>query len=266
MYADDSAAGASATTGSPCCSETSLPPQPAKKHTAAKTTNTRPMVTSVCDPISLMRHEVVARAEQELLVEQELLKKHPELVAALGTLSADEAKALDAAGAAVEQLGPHERQLVQKALSNQRNTVAEQESKLQDLRDHHKRLAETWLAWESEEALPRRESPPAVDDVEERLRASLATGGVSLSTAYPWSRWPALLLDEPLQPHGPLHPAAFVEVLRELVRERKYQVILSTRDKALAEGMRRKMVAAGIDCVTCRYGGLGPAGVLYNAV
>ncbi|MFY0570079.1 hypothetical protein ACN28E_40500 [Archangium lansingense] len=75
-----------------------------------------------------------------------------------------------------------------------------------------------------------------------------------------------LFLFEPLQPHGPLHPAAFVEVLRELVRERKYQVILSTRDKALAEGMRRKMVAAGIDCVTCRYGGLGPASVLYNAV
>ncbi|WP_044187033.1 AAA family ATPase [Hyalangium minutum] len=207
-------------------------------------------------------HEIVARAEQELLVEQAVLQKHPELLSALGTLSADEARALDAARGAVEQLGPHERQLIQKALSNQRNTLAEQESKLQELRAQHERLAEAWLAWERE----GEESPPSVDAVEERLRASLAKGGVSMSTAYPRSRWPALLLDEPLQPHGPIHPAAFVEVVRELVRERKYQVILATRDKALAEGMRRKMVAAGIDCVTCRYGGLSPTGVLYSTV
>lgn len=209
-------------------------------------------------------HEIVARAEQELLAEQAVLQKHPELLSALGTLSADEARALDAAGGAVEQLGPHERQLVQKALSNQRNTLAAQESTLQELRGQHERLAEAWLAWERE-----GESPPAVDAVdavEERLRAALAKGGVSMSTAYPRSRWPALLLDEPLQPHGPIHPAAFVEVVRELVRERKYQVILATRDKALAEGMRRKMVAAGIDCVTCRYGGLSPTGVLYSTV
>lgn len=207
-------------------------------------------------------HEIVAQAEQELLAEQAVLQKHPELLAALGTLSADEARALDAAGGAVEQVGQHERQLVRKALSNQRNKLAEQESKLQELRDQHERLAKAWLAWEREGELP----PPSVDAVEERLRASLAKGGVSMSTAYPWSRWPALLLDEPLQPHGPIHPAAFVEVLRELVQERKYQVILATRDKALAEGLRRKMVAAGIECVTCRYGGSSPTGVLYSTV
>ncbi len=230
------------------------------------------------------------------------------------------------------------------ALSAQRNKLAEQESKLQELREQQKRLVDAWLAWQREEELrqvefeinkhARRESPPSVDAFEERLRASLATGVdnynrsleaqriasvatelaqeahrrysedvlrpleplvqkyllaisaspaalhpsgghrpsldvallLSMSTAYPWSRWPALLLDDPLQPPGLIHPAAFIEVLRNLVRDRKYQVILSTHDEELADHMRRKMVVAGIECVTCRYRGLGPTGVLCSTV
>jgi chromosome segregation ATPase len=79
-----------------------------------------------------------------------------------------------------------------------------------------------------------------------------------------WSRWPALLLDDPLQPQDLIPPEAFIEALRSLVRDRKYQVILSTHDEALTEEMRRKLVEAGIPCVTCRYRDLGPTGVLYS--
>ncbi len=369
------------------------------------------------------KHEVVAQVEQELLAAQALQQQHPELLSALGTLPADEAKVLEEAARAVEQLVHHERQLVQSeepfpsvllklneeitkaqaasaqkasetqelehqiaslqqrwlelglpglpdpvALSELRNEMAEQESKLQEFREQQKQLADAWLAWQREEELrqaefeineqARRESPPSVDAVEERLRAALAIGvdnynrgleaqriasvaaelaqeahhaysekvlrplealaqrfllaisaspelsldadalarhargqlqvdiqgatpaafhpsegygaslGVasllSMSTAYRWSRWPALLLDAPLRHHDLIHPAAFIEVLRNLVRDQKYQVVFSTRDEKLAEDMRRKMVVAGIECVTCRYSGLGPTGVLYN--
>jgi len=167
------------------------------------------------------------------------------------------------------------------ALDDQRNKLAEQESELQQLREQQKRLADSWLAWQKEEELrqvelefneqARRECPPSLDAVEERLRTSLTTGvdnGVarllSMSTAYRWSRWPALLLDDPLQHHDQIHAAAFIEVLRHLVRDRKYQVILSIQDEDLADSLRRKMEVVGIECVTCRYRGLGPTGVLYS--
>jgi len=199
-------------------------------------------------------HRVVIQLEQEILAAQTLLQQHPELLSALGTLPADEAKVLDEAASRWQQwlaLGlpgfPDPM-----ALSEQRNTLAEQEAKLQELREQQKRLADAWLA-----LFPPSEGPRPSRDV-----AWLS----SMSTAYPWSRWPALLLDEPLQPQDLSHPAAFIEVLRNLVRDRKYQVILSTHDEAFAEELRREMRGAGIECVTCRYSGLGPTGVLYNTV
>jgi DNA repair exonuclease SbcCD ATPase subunit len=73
-------------------------------------------------------------------------------------------------------------------------------------------------------------------------------------------RWPALLLDDPLQPHDLTHAAALSEVLRDLVRDQKYQIILSLHDEELADSMRRQLEGAGIPCVTCRDAGLGPTG------
>lgn len=81
-----------------------------------------------------------------------------------------------------------------------------------------------------------------------------------------WSRWPALLIDEPLQRQGLSHAAAFIEILRGLVRDRKYQVILSIHDEERADSMRRQMEVAGIECVTCRHRGLGPTGVRDSTV
>lgn len=88
----------------------------------------------------------------------------------------------------------------------------------------------------------------------------------SMSTAYKWSKWPALLLDDPLQHHDLIHTSAFVEVLRNIVRDEKYQIILSTHDEELADYMRRKMHAADILCTTCRYAGIGPNGVICDEI
>lgn len=244
-------------------------------------------------------HGIVAQLEQELLAAQALQQQYPELLAELGTLPSDEANAIGEAVRAVEQLVLQERQLVQSeepfpsalsklneeiikaqtaleqkasevqnieqqiaslrqrwrelglqgfpgpvALNEQRSTLAEQESKLQELREQQKRMADAWLAWQSE-----------VDAV-----AWLS----SMSTAYQWSRWPALLLDDPLQPHDLVHTEAFIEVLRKLAQDRSYQVIFSTHDEGLADDVCRKMTAAGINCVICRYRSQGPTGVLYS--
>lgn len=151
------------------------------------------------------------------------------------------------------------------ALYEQRNTLAEQESKLQELREQQKHLAEAWLAWQNEEELRQEE---AEDDEHARREPTPSVDAVAVllskSTAYQWSRWPALLLDDPLQSQDLAHNAAFIEVLRSLARDRNYQVILSTHDEELADGICREMGAAGIRCLVCRYRGLGSTGVLYS--
>ena len=57
---------------------------------------------------------------------------------------------------------------------------------------------------------------------------------LSASVAYPWSRWRALLLDDPLQYNDIIHKTAFFDVLRPMVATERYQVILTTHD--LEEG------------------------------
>jgi chromosome segregation ATPase len=81
-----------------------------------------------------------------------------------------------------------------------------------------------------------------------------------------WGQWPAALIDDALQHHALTNAAAFIKVLGELVRDRKYQVILSIRDEELADSLRRELEEAGIECATCRYKGLSPTGVLYSTV
>ncbi len=66
------------------------------------------------------------------------------------------------------------------------------------------------------------------------------------SIIYPWSRWPALILDDPLQYNDLLHKSDFMDVLRSLVKERHYQVLLSTHDLEEAEYIKRKCVGANI--------------------
>ncbi|WP_292634833.1 AAA family ATPase [Novosphingobium sp.] len=80
----------------------------------------------------------------------------------------------------------------------------------------------------------------------------LAANGFSIlcaaSTAYPWSRWRALLLDDPLQHNDIIHTAAFVDVMRNLVEFEGYQLIMSSHDRAETEFIARKFDAASLPC------------------
>lgn len=69
---------------------------------------------------------------------------------------------------------------------------------------------------------------------------------LSLSTAYQWSRWPCLLLDDPVQFNDVIHIASFIDLMRNLVLDRHYQVMLSTHDGELADYFERKLSAMGI--------------------
>ncbi|WSH65618.1 AAA family ATPase [Rhizobium ruizarguesonis] len=82
----------------------------------------------------------------------------------------------------------------------------------------------------------------------------MAANGFSIlcavSTAYRWSRWRALLLDDPLQHNDIIHTAAFVDLMRNLVEEEKYQLIMSSHDRAESDFIGRKFDAAGLSCTT----------------
>ncbi len=85
----------------------------------------------------------------------------------------------------------------------------------------------------------------------------------AMSTAYRWSRWRGLLLDDPVEHNDVIHMAAFADLLRNLVREGRYQVVVATHDLELGDFLRRKMVSGGIECATCRLVGPGVNGVRY---
>lgn len=87
---------------------------------------------------------------------------------------------------------------------------------------------------------------------------------LAASTAHPWSRWRALLLDDPLQYNDLVHKAAFLDMLRPLVRAKAYQVILSTHDLEEARFIERKCRNAGIAFNLCRLHADGKNGVAYS--
>jgi len=68
----------------------------------------------------------------------------------------------------------------------------------------------------------------------------------AVSTAYRWSRWRALLLDDPLQHNDIIHTAAFVDVMRNLVEEEKYQLVMSSHDRAESDFIGRKFDAGAL--------------------
>jgi DNA repair exonuclease SbcCD ATPase subunit len=86
------------------------------------------------------------------------------------------------------------------------------------------------------------------------------------SSAYRWSRWRALLLDDPTQYNDLIHATAFFEVIRNLVHFEKYQVVLSTHDSQQAIFLKRKLEGMNVPCVECRYHGQGPDGIDYTVM
>lgn len=95
----------------------------------------------------------------------------------------------------------------------------------------------------------------------------MAANGFSIlcaaSTAYPWSRWRALLLDDPLQHNDIIHAAAFVDVMRNLVEFEGYQLIMSSHKRDEGEFIARKFDAAGLPCTVVELIGASKDGVRF---
>jgi hypothetical protein len=93
----------------------------------------------------------------------------------------------------------------------------------------------------------------------------MAANGFSIlcaaSTAYQWSRWRALLLDDPLQHNDIIHAAAFVDVMRNLVECENYQLIMSSHKRDEGEFIARKFDAAGLPCTVVELIGASKDGV-----
>lgn len=81
---------------------------------------------------------------------------------------------------------------------------------------------------------------------EGQLSALSVAALLAASTTFAWSRWRGLLLDDPLQHNDVIHASAFMDLVRQMVRELGYQVILSTHDSSEAEFLGRKCRSAGI--------------------
>jgi exonuclease SbcC len=81
---------------------------------------------------------------------------------------------------------------------------------------------------------------------EGQLSALSVSALLAASTSFRWSRWRALLMDDPLQHNDVIHASAFMDQMRQLVRLLGYQVIMSTHDSAEAEFLVRKCESIGI--------------------
>ncbi|GJH26981.1 AAA family ATPase [Caballeronia novacaledonica] len=112
------------------------------------------------------------------------------------------------------------------------------------------------------------EVPAGMGDIDPALvhsEGQMAALGVSMlaaaSLTYPWSRWRALILDDPLQHNDAIHASAFADLMGNIVRDCRYQLLLSTHDVAQAEFLRRKFDSRRIPCSLLNLLGTGREGV-----
>lgn len=112
------------------------------------------------------------------------------------------------------------------------------------------------------------EMPKDLDNVDPMLvhsEGQMAALAVSMlcaaSLTYPWSRWRALILDDPLQHNDAIHAAAFADFIGNMVRVKGYQVLLTTHDLGQAEFLQRKFGARNIPCAVLNLLGRGNNGV-----
>jgi DNA repair exonuclease SbcCD ATPase subunit len=97
---------------------------------------------------------------------------------------------------------------------------------------------------------------------EGQLSALSVSALLAASTNFRWSRWPALLMDDPLQHNDIIHASAFIDLLRRLVSELGYQVILSSHDASEADFVGRKCRSAGVDFTLCELVARGESGIV----
>lgn len=70
---------------------------------------------------------------------------------------------------------------------------------------------------------------------------------LAFHTRYQWSRWPALVLDDPFQAADVVRSGALLDVLQGLNLACGTQILLTTHDAQLADWAGRKMKSAGVD-------------------
>ncbi|QQO12458.1 AAA family ATPase [Bradyrhizobium diazoefficiens] len=112
-----------------------------------------------------------------------------------------------------------------------------------------------------ENAQYRTNLPPQLVLSEGQMAANGFSILCAASTAYRWSRWRALLLDDPLQHNDIIHAAAFVDVMRNLVELEGYQLIMSSHKRDEGEFIARKFDAAGLPCTIVELIGASKDGV-----
>lgn len=110
-----------------------------------------------------------------------------------------------------------------------------------------------------------RQLPPQLVLSEGQMAANGFSILCAASTAYPWSNWRALLLDDPLQHNDVIHAAAFVDLMRNLVEMQSYQLLMSTHDRAEGEFLARKFDAANLPCTIISLTAPSKEGVLADA-
>jgi exonuclease SbcC len=97
---------------------------------------------------------------------------------------------------------------------------------------------------------------------EGQLSALSVSALLAASTTFRWSRWPALLMDDPLQHNDVIHASAFIDLLNRLVKEAQYQVIVSTHDTAEADYITRKCRGSGVAFTRCDLPIRGRSGIV----
>jgi DNA repair exonuclease SbcCD ATPase subunit len=107
-----------------------------------------------------------------------------------------------------------------------------------------------------------------IDPVLVHSEGQMAALAVSMlcaaSLTFPWSRWKALVLDDPLQHNDSIHAAAFADLMGNLISAEGYQILLSTHDVAQAEFLQRKFRSRRIPCTTLSLLGIGKEGVEWS--
>ncbi|WP_020092771.1 AAA family ATPase [Methylobacterium sp. 285MFTsu5.1] len=116
-----------------------------------------------------------------------------------------------------------------------------------------------------EDAGPQRGLPPQLVLSEGQMAANGVGILCAASTAYQWSSWRALLVDDPLQHNDIIHAAAFTDVMRNLVALKGYQLVMSSHDRAEAEFVSRKFDAAGLPCSVVNLTAPSRDGVRFDA-
>jgi len=117
---------------------------------------------------------------------------------------------------------------------------------------------------EADGSVTQLEMNPNLYFSEGQLSALSVAALLAASTTFGWSRWRGLLLDDPLQHNDVIHASAFMDLLRQIVRELKYQVILSTHDSSEADFLGRKCRSAGIPYYVHELVPQGEAGLISN--